>query len=77
MFQILLDTLSNLLDSANLIKLVWPCIIDDSCLFDWFDLLSIVDGAIHLTLKHIPSIFEYKFEHLNIIWTFEYNSKFK
>ena len=46
MFQILLYTLSNLLDSANLIKLVLWCISDDSWLFDWFDQLSIVDGAI-------------------------------
>ena len=28
-------------------------------------------------LKHIPSTFEYKFGYLNIIRTFEYNSKFK
>ena len=28
-------------------------------------------------LKNIPSTFKYKFQHLNIIQTFEYNSKFK
>ena len=27
--------------------------------------------------KHIPSTFEYKFKHLNIIGTFKYSSKFK
>ena len=36
MFQILLYTLSNLFDSTNLIKLIWPCIIDDLSIVDWF-----------------------------------------
>ena len=43
MFQILLYTLPNIFDSANLIKLVWPCIGGDSWLFDWFNQFSMVD----------------------------------
>ena len=36
MFQILLHTLSNLLDSTNLIKLIWLCISNDLSIVDWF-----------------------------------------
>ena len=36
MFQILLYTLSNLFDSTNLIKLIWPWISGDLSIVDWF-----------------------------------------
>ena len=36
MFQILLYTLSNLFDSTNLFKLIWPCIGSDLSIVDWF-----------------------------------------
>ena len=36
MLQILLHTLTNLFDSANLIKLIWPCISGDMSIVDWF-----------------------------------------
>ena len=38
-FQILLYTLSNLFDSTNLIKLIWPCISDDLWIVDWFNVV--------------------------------------
>ena len=40
MFQILLYTLLKLLDSTNLIDLIWPCITGDLSIVDWFKQLS-------------------------------------
>ena len=42
MFQILLYTLSNLLDSKNLINLVSPCISSDLSIVDSFNKLRYV-----------------------------------
>ena len=41
MFQILLNTLSNLFDLANLIKLIWLCINTNLSIVDWFNQLCV------------------------------------
>ena len=39
MSEILLYILSNLFDSTNLMKLIWPYISDDLSIVDWFSVL--------------------------------------
>ena len=43
----------------------------------WLALAEAMIFLANIIWRHIPSSFEYKFEHLNIIRTFKYNSKFK
>ena len=72
MFQILLFTLSDLIDLANLIKLFWPDISGDSCLVDWFskvlsrvlcnkDVKSFVKTCIPVNLFYVISFFFQKY----------------